>query len=278
MNSKSNISQWLAAAAAQLAEAGIPSARLDAELILSHTLRKSRTYLHAHSDEILSLRDGEIADARVQMRLDRTPLPYIIGHKEFYGRSFRVTPATLIPRPESEVMITTLKENAGQNRLPLGEAAPKLVDVGTGSGILGITAKLEFPELDVTLLDISQHALTVAETNAKRLEANVQILRSDLLQSYPFQADYILANLPYVDESWPVSPETGHEPKDALYAPAGGLALINRLLDEAPARLAPGGCVLIEADPRQHAAVVHKAVSNGFRIKRENGFILGFER
>jgi release factor glutamine methyltransferase len=174
-------------------------------------------------------------------------------------------------------MITMLKEAAGQNRLPLGESAQKLVDVGTGSGCLGITAKLELPELDVTLLDISRHALTVAETNAKRLEADVDILRSDLLQNYPFQANYILANLPYVDTSWPVSPETDREPKEALYASEGGLTVIDRLLEEAPARLAPQGLVFIEADPRQHDAVTQKAAAKGFRLRVKNGFILCFQ-
>lgn len=271
------IAEWLNRTSSTLADAGISSARLDAELILAHTLRKSRTFLHAHPEEDLSMRYLEIADARVQMRLDRTPLAYIIGHREFYGRSFRVTPATLIPRPESETMIVMLKEASAQNNLPLGESTPMLVDVGTGSGCLGITAKLELPELDVTLLDSSRHALTVAETNAKRLEADVHILRSDLLQSYPFRANYILANLPYVDESWPVSPETDHEPKEALFASGGGLAVINRLIDEIPARLAPGGLVFIEADPRQHAAVIRKAADSGVELKNTSGFVLSFQ-
>lgn len=271
------IKGWATEATTELLSAGISSGRLDAELILAHTLRKSRTYLHAHPEDELSARHREIADARLQLRLDRTPLAYIIGHKEFYGRSFRVTPATLIPRPESETMIVLLKEMAPPLQSLLEKTALKLVDVGTGSGCLGITAKLELPELDVALLDISRHALTVAEINAGRLEADVRLLRSDLLQNYPFQADYILANLPYVDQHWPISPELKHEPREALYAPEGGLALINRLLGEAPARLASGGLLFIEADPRQHAAVTQKAVQNGFRLKTSRDFILCFQ-
>ena len=104
------ISSWLRTAAASLKQAGIDSARLDAELILAHTLQKSRTYLHAHGDEILSPRQAEIADARLHLRVERTPLAYIIGHKEFYGHQFKVTPSTLIPRPESEVMLELLLE------------------------------------------------------------------------------------------------------------------------------------------------------------------------
>src|SRR5688500_1996590 len=99
------ISQWLIHASQLLLEAGIPSARLDAELLLAHTLHKSRTHLHAHGDAPLDGRQYDIAEARLLLRLHRTPRAYIIGHKEFYGRMFRVTPATLIPRPESEDII-----------------------------------------------------------------------------------------------------------------------------------------------------------------------------
>ena len=111
MNSRSTITSWVNTATKQLLEAGIASARLDAELILTHTIRKSRTYIHAHGDETIDVRYLDILDTRLALRLDRVPLAYIIGHKEFYGRSFKVTPATLIPRPESETMISLLKES-----------------------------------------------------------------------------------------------------------------------------------------------------------------------
>lgn len=278
MNETSSLAHWIQSATKQLLGAGIPSAQLDAELILTHTLRKNRTYLHAHADEELSDRHREIADARLLLRLDRTPLAYIIGHKEFYGRRFQVTPATLIPRPESETMITLLKDALSQPKLPLSSERLKLVDVGTGSGCLGITAKLEFPELDVTLVDISRHALTVAEENAKRLEADVMILRSNLLQDYPFTANIILANLPYVSEDWEVSPETQYEPREALYATDSGLSLIKYLLDASPGRLAPGGKIFIEADPRQHDAIIKYGAQSGLRLKTSEGFIVWLER
>jgi len=145
------INDWLTDATHQLTIAGIPSARLDSELILGHTLRKSRSYLHAHPEVIMSDREIEIASARLSLRLDRVPVAYIIGHKEFYGHQFYVTTATLIPRPESETLIELLKKAAPQNVSLLDETI-RLVDVGTGSGALGVTAKLLFPELNVTLL------------------------------------------------------------------------------------------------------------------------------
>lgn len=268
------IKDWLKNATAELVAAEIPSAKLDAEIILAHTLRRSRTYLHAHDDETFSLRQLEIADARLRLRLDRTPIAYIVGHKEFYGRLFHVTPATLIPRPESEVIITLLKEYAAQTKLDLHKTSERLVDVGTGSGCLGITAKKELPELDVTLIDVSRHALKVAENNAMRLDATVQTVRSNLLSDYPFAADYILANLPYVDSVWERSPETRHEPALALFAEDGGLALINKLIDQAPAHLKTGGLLFLEADPRQHAAIIKTAKNRGFAHQESRDFIV----
>lgn len=252
----SKISYWLRDAADQLAAAGILSALLDAEIILAHTLRKSRTYLHAHGDEKLSYRTVEIADARLDLRLDRTPIAYIIGHKEFYGRLFKVSPAVLIPRPESEIMIELLaKFHDGTKK--------RLVDIGTGSGALAITAKLEHPELDVTASDIDARALAIAEENARTLGAKVRFFTSDLFDVLPGKFDYILANLPYVDESWERSLETNTEPAGALFAPDGGLATIKQFIMSLDDKLHPGGHAYIEADPEQHDAIIDLAKTRG---------------
>lgn len=265
--SSSPIRIWLRDSAEQLAEAGIPSALLDAEIILAHTLRKSRTWLHAHNDEIIPPRELEIANARLDLRLDRTPIAYIIGHKEFYGRTFRVTPSVLIPRPESETIIMLLAE--------LCNGMPKtLIDVGTGSGCLGITAKLEHPELDVILTDISHHALAVAQKNASMLNAHVTSITNDLLAPNPQLpiANIIIANLPYVDRAWKRSLETNYEPQQALFADKHGLALIERLLVEATMQLAAGGTLLLEADPIQHHAITTYAASIGYQHVTSNDY------
>ena len=272
------IKSWLQRAARELRSAGISSAKLDAEIILAHTLRRPRTYLHAHDDELLTSRQLEIADARLRLRLDRTPVAYIIGHKEFYGRKFRVTPATLIPRPESEIIIELLKEILPTNLPLLREIPKRLVDVGTGTGCLGITAKLEFPELDVTLLDISRHALNIAELNAKKLQAEVTIERSDLLSQYPLQADIIIANLPYVDPEWERSPETNFEPARALFADNQGLHLIFKLIEQATASLTDHGTLLLEADPRQHDMIIGHAKSHGFSLAEVRDFIIYLQK
>ncbi len=252
------IFEWVIDATKELAGAGIGTAKLDAELILAHTIRKGRTWIHAYRDDELSPHQQEIADARIALRVSRVPLAYITGHKEFYGRRFDVTPSTLIPRPESEAIIEMLKE-----LLPSTTARPgfskRLIDIGTGSGCLGITAKLEFPELDVTLADTSRYALKVAEKNATRLQAPVDILRSDLLKSYVMMPDIILANLPYVDTDWERSPETNHEPAEALFADNNGMKLIVELLDQTKSRLRSGGIVILEADPVQHDTIIVRA-------------------
>lgn len=266
MAETSSISSWLRATTEQLQNAGVSSARLDAELILSHTLRKSKTWLHAHSEDTLDRRHRDIADARIDLRLDRVPVAYIIGHKEFYGRRFDVTTATLIPRPESEFIIEQLET------LPLRPGA-HLVDVGTGSGCLGITAKLEYPELNVTLVDIDPHALTVAKRNAKKLGADILILRSNLLADYPYPPDIIIANLPYVDRDWERSPETEHEPSIALFADDNGLLLIKQLIDQAVLKLNPGGILILESDRRQHHIVTTYAEQKSFILTNSTGLI-----
>lgn len=267
-----SIKDWLADATRQLVFAEIPSSRLDSELILAHTLRHPRSYLHAHDDEILGDRDLEIANARLALRLDRVPVAYIIGHKEFYGRQFRVTTATLIPRPESEALIELLGHAIPKNEALLAERPLRLIDVGTGSGVLGITAKLTHPELDVTLADISRHGLKVAEQNAKTLGADVAILQSDLLANFPFQAEIIIANLPYVDPSWERSPETNHEPADALFASNHGKTLIYELITQTKEKLATGGHLILEADPEQHADIINYAKDYGLLLRDQKDY------
>jgi len=255
-SSSTPVRVWLRDAAELLASAGIPTALLDAEIILAHTLRKSRTWLHAHGEDEVLPRELEIAGARLDLRLDRTPIAYIVGHKWFYGRMFKVTPSVLIPRPESETIITLLAK--------YHDGSPKrLIDIGTGSGCLGITAKLEHPELTVILTDVDKKALAVADDNAMTLGADVRTLESDLFAVVPGTFDYIIANLPYVDTSWERSPETNAEPPLALFAENGGLAIINDFLLDLPSKLMSGGVAFIEADPEQHAMIVDTAKTHG---------------
>lgn len=261
MQEKSTITSWLTTATNTLKQADIASARLDAELILANTLRKNRTYLHAHLDEEIDPRRVDIAEARLSLRLDRVPLAYILGKKEFYGREFEVSPSVLVPRPESEEMINLLLK-----LVPRDDQPRTLIDIGTGSGCLGITAALELPDnWHVVLSDISPKALLVAEKNAKKLGAKIFTQKQSLLLGQFEKLDCILANLPYVDKDWKnTSPELRHEPSEALYASEGGLKLIRELIQQAPKHMTDQGLLFIEADEEQHQTIIAFGNQNGF--------------
>lgn len=269
------IKDWLSDASGKMSTADIPSSRLDAELILADVLGKDRTYLHAHPEQLVSHAQTKNADHNLTLRLKRVPIAYIIGYKEFYGRKFKVSPDALIPRPESETIIELLiniLKNSQKDR-PL-----KLVDVGTGSGCLGITAKLELPNIDVTLSDISNQALAIAEQNAKDLSANVKIIQGDLLQDYPIKMDIIVANLPYVDKLWDRSPETNYEPSLALFAGNHGLSLIKKLILQTRDHLAEDGYLIIEADPEQHYSLIESAKKQSLELFKQEGYIIAFKK
>jgi len=261
------ISKWLEDSTAKLKTAGITSARLDAEVLLAYSLDKDRAWLIAHSDEKF---DTGKADELLQRRLKREPVAYIRGYKEFYGRDFKVTPDTLIPRPETEILIELLA--------PLVADGKRLIDVGTGSGAIAITVKLEYPSLIVEATDISDAALEVAELNSKTLGADITVQRSDLLVATKATFDIIVANLPYVDTSWEVSEETHAEPSLALYANDSGLALIKHLIEQASIRLIGGGYLVLEADPRQHDDIIACGHDHDFDWYETDGFIVALER
>ena len=220
------IKEWVLGASRQLSDAGIQSSRLDAEIILAHSLRKPRTYVHAHDDELLDARTHEIANARLLLRLDRVPLAYIIGHKEFYGRDFMLSSDTLIPRPESEEIIDLLKVLDRTTELNT------IIDVGTGSGCLLITAGLEISNLHLIGLDISPEALKVARRNAKIYKVKTNFLESDLLLSAPKMPKsrpyLVLANLPYVPISTIVDQEVLKEPHSAVFSGSDGMDCLRK--------------------------------------------------
>jgi release factor glutamine methyltransferase len=235
-------------------------------------LDQERTYLHAHPEQILTKKQLNIADKDFKKRLNRYPIAYITGNKEFYGRNFIVTPDTLIPRPESEDIITILKRIINDPDTTLN-----LIDVGTGSGCLGITAKLEFDNLKVTLTDISNKALAVAHNNASKLGASVKIAKSNLLEKYFEIPDIIVANLPYVDKSWDRSPETDYEPALALFASDNGLSIINRLILQSIKILPMNGYLVLEADPAQHEPIINFSKLNNLKLVDNLGYALAFQ-
>lgn len=266
------LSEWLSSAASELKKLQINSAELDSELILAFALNCSRTHLHSHHDSVI---DGEsliVANKLLDRRIKREPIAYLLGKKEFYGRDFIVTGKTLIPRPDSEQIIEFL------NNIQIdSNQEVKLVDIGTGSGCLGITAKLEHPNLNVTLIDISQEALAVAAKNAENLGAKVTLIQNDLLNNINEQFSIIIANLPYVDISWQRSPETNHEPSLALFSEDGGMEHIKRLIAQCATTLAHEGILLLEADPVQHIQIIDFAADYNLQLIDDQDFILMFK-
>lgn len=202
-------------------------------------------------------------------------------HSDFYGREFVITPDVLIPRPETEQMVDMVLSLVGKSYLP-GVRPDKaklpedltILDVGTGSGCIAVTLKLELSEARVVASDISEKALKVARENAKRLGTEIEFCKSDLMDRVDVCPDLVVANLPYVDENWDwIDKETlAKEPSLALYAEDGGLALIYKLINQ----IADKGIkhLILEADPCQHERIQEYAKEKGLALCETRGFIL----
>ena len=264
------IAEWQTTALKLLSNS--PSVQLDISVLLSFVLNRPKSWVIAHSDEKLTREQLSMLDKLIQKRLESTPIAYLTGVKEFYGRSFAVSPHVLIPRPETEDLVEMLLSHA-----PNGQ----ILDVGTGRGCVGITLALE-TNLEVTLSDISSDALGVARENAQRLGlSDIDTIESDLLEYWlkngRVKFDIIVANLPYVDPEWDTSPETTYEPSLALYTDDGGLELIYKLIQQSISVLRSGGYLLIEADPVQHESITHAANSN-YKLIDSRGYGLLYQR
>ena len=218
-------------------------------------------------------------------RVTDPPIAYQTGIQDFYGRDFIVTPDTLIPRPETEQLIDTVLTLAGKPYLPGVKApkralpeAPTILDVGTGSGCIAITLKLELSEAEVYASDISEKALKIAQKNAAKHGTPITFIISHLLEKVKSgdlpTPDIIVANLPYVDEDWDWldKKSLSYEPSIALYAKDHGLALIKQLINETTDLHIPR--LILEADPCQHEAIINYAAQKGLKLVEARGFIL----
>lgn len=254
----------------------IDSARLDAELLLACATKLDRTALLAHGDQVVDAATAAIFFDLIAQRARHIPVAYLTSRKAFYGRDFTVTPATLIPRPESEVMIDTLK------RLYQPDQHHALLDVGTGSGCLAITAQLELPDLKVTASDISQEALPVAELNAGRyhVDNKITFVNSNLFNNITGRFDFILANLPYLDydRRADYSPELAHEPNLALYTYDHGNCLMLELVAVARNYLTPHGYLIMEMETHQLDQVADQAIKSGLEVVSKAPFTLVLRR
>jgi release factor glutamine methyltransferase len=226
----------------QLERHGVSSPRLNAEVLTAHCLSVDKTYLYTHDERELTAAEAQQLEDFVYERISGVPVQYIIGRQEFFGRYFTVNSAVLIPRPETEFIVESVLEI----RPP---ADTRIIDVGTGSGCIGVTLALELPESHVTLTDVSFEALRVAQLNAANLGASVSIACMDLLDAAAGTFDFVVSNPPYVSrkETSRLQVEVReHEPEVALYGDDDGLAAYRRLIPAAERLLGPGGYFIAE--------------------------------
>lgn len=251
--------------ARRLGLSGIPSARLDAELLLAHAIGADRTAIHTRAGALVSAAATVAYDDMLERRAAREPLAYIVGYKEFWSMDFCVTPAVLIPRPETEVAVEVALE-----LLRSTESGDSTVcDVGTGSGCIAVALARELPHVAVVGVDVSVAALEVAQANAVQhgVDDRIELIAGDLLSAVRDRRfDVVITNPPYVasGEIGGLEPELRREPAGALDGGADGLAIIRRLFVQVAEVLKPGGWLVMEIGADQGAAVVAIAAASGF--------------
>ena len=248
---------------------GIDSPRLDAEVLLSHVLGKERIYLYVHFDEPLEAPELAAYREYIKQRVARQPVAYIIGRREFMGLSFRVTPAVLVPQPDTEILV-----QAALDRLAAKPAA-RVADIGTGSGAIVLSLLYYRKELQASAVDISAAALAVAAENAASLGVaeRVMFCEGDLLAPLAGQQfAAIVSNPPYIPTAdiAGLAPEVRTaEPMGALDGGADGLVFYRRLVADAPALLASDGFLAMEAGIHEAAPVAALAQASGAFARTE---------
>lgn len=253
---------------AQLGKAAPVIGRFEAMILLGFVTGRSRENLIAHDEDELS--DEEIMrfDLLVSMRAAGTPVPYITGSQEFYGRHFHVTDAVLIPRPDTEVLV--------EQALLVAPAAPRIVDLGTGSGCIASTLALEIPDARVTATDVSADALEIARGNAAALGAHVDFREGFWWSAVPEEArfDLVVSNPPYIRPDDEHLRNLEFEPLGALTDGIDGLECLRAIVAGAMVRLTPGGWILLEHGWDQAADVRRLLEEAGFaavRTKKDYG-------
>lgn len=252
-----NVGEALREGARLIKKTGSDESRLEAEVLLMHALKTDRAHLYERLRDDLPVRAGRYYRRLVERRLSHEPLPYITGHKEFFGLDLEVTRSVLIPRPETETLvelaIAFVRECHGGRPLTIA-------DVGAGSGAIAVALAHSLPDARVIATDVSKRALAVARRNAERhgVASRIEFAQGDLLQPVEGRVGVIASNLPYVTSSdlrHDVPPEVRDwEPRRALDGGPDGLRYVRRLLRDAPEKLKRGGALFAEIGDRQGAA------------------------
>ncbi len=274
-----DIAAIIAAAAAELENAGIPDARREAASLFEYTLGRDRAFIIAHPEYVPNENEMQRFSTFVERRMNREPFHYITGTKEFYGLQFEVSPAVLIPRPETEMLV-----ERGIEFLK-ARPEPRICEVGVGSGCITIALLKYLPSASAVGLELSDAAIEVARKNAVRhkVDGRFEIRRSDVFDGLigGEQFDLIVSNPPYI----PANDITGlqlevrdHEPANALTDGGDGLSIIRRILEEAAGLLRSGGHVLIEIGAGQKEKVAEIAAAGPWASFRFENDLQGISR
>ena len=245
------LSEWLTVAYLQLQEAGIDNARQEVDYLLGHLLQKNTAYFYAYPEVELEAKQLQQLEVWLKERITGKPLAWILGEWDFWGLTLEVSPATLIPRADTERLV----------ELALGltiKPKAKVLDLGTGTGAIALALKKERPDWQVDAVDFKQDAVSLARKNARQLQLDIRVWQSDWWQQIPAQTyDLILSNPPYIHPEDPhlSQGDLRFEPKTALVGGDDGLQAYRELLAPIQNRLATGGYLLVEHGYDQAAAV-----------------------
>ena len=240
----------------------IENPRLNAEHLLAHVLGRKRIELYLDFERKLT--ETELGPLRelVKRRSEGEPLQHLLGSVEFCGLTFLCDRRAMVPRPETEELVESLKSE-------IQDPKSEIVDVGTGSGVIALSLAAEFPEARILAVDVSDDALALAQENAIRLDlsSRVEFLKSRLLETIEGAFDLIVANLPYIStqDRHTLSREVLHDPEIALFAGARGDELVRELIDQAPTRLRPGGILALEIGLGQSEALFSVLTEKNYR-------------
>jgi release factor glutamine methyltransferase len=252
----------LQATTAYFKKHNVENPRLNAEHVLAHVLGRKRIELYLEFERVLT--DAELAPLRelVRRRGEGEPLQHLLGDVEFCGLIFLCDKRAMVPRPETEELVESLK-----SQIPNPKS--EILDVGTGSGVIALSLASEFPGAEILAVDISDDALALAQENAARLNlvGRVRFLKSNLLENVEGTFDLVVANLPYVSTQTrdTLSREVLHDPAIAVFASGRGDELIRELIAQAPSRLRPGGMLALEIGIGQSEALFSALAEKNYR-------------
>lgn len=249
--------------------------RLDAELLLAHTLQQERSYFYAHHDQELNIDDIKLFNDLIDQRLNDKPIAYITEHKEFWSLNLEVNENVLIPRPETELLVELALQF-----LPMNDSI-KAVDLGTGSGAIALAIAKERPNWHIIATDNSNEALLIAKKNAQRFKlTNVEFKFGDWCHALPdYKFDIIISNPPYIAENDPhLQGSIKFEPQSALIAKNNGLDALNTIIVQAKNKLKANGILILEHGYKQGGAVKNLLLENSYQNITQYCDLAGLER